>query len=445
MVARVLADLNDPFLRYCDYFSIHWQPVPTSLGDLTLAAFVTVFSPITALKAYFIVFAAGLWLSGHFYFKQLGHPGFAVILLLALLHSFYVFSAFLPFIGSIVLYPLLLGVIVGFPPGLRRSAWLAFILVALYGFHLVGAAVGCFTVVLFATNVRRPRVLWDELLAIVPCAGLVVYYAVTKPRDNGRLLFHGPLGQIKAYIGYSVWSLSPTSSWLFVVLLAVFTAAVVWHVRGGRIIHGRLLALSIMLLTIGLFMPYQIGGEFVVGPRTLPFAFVAAAGALKWDARFLRALIVFVCIFLAISSALNTAKALAVQASYRVFLSGMPAVKPGSNVLPIIEDLTLGGNKYVQPFNSVEDLYNIYRGGANPYVFAEPLVGNGANLLRAKYSLSPISKFSPNPQSVDYRALSKNYDYVICWGRLPTIKPAIAGEAPLVFENGLLSIYGRSP
>jgi hypothetical protein len=149
--------------------------------------------------------------------------------------------------------------------------------------------------------------------------------------------------------------------------------------------------------------------------------------------------------FLAISSALNTSKVLAVQRSYSLFLSGMPTVKPGSKLLPIIEDLTLGGNKYIQPFNSVEDLYNIYRGGANPYVFAEPLVGNGANLLRSKYAPGLISKFAPNAQRVDYRGVSKDYDYVICWGRLATIKPAIAREAPLVFEEGLLSIYGRSP
>ena len=445
MVARVLTDYDNPFLRYFDYFSIQWRPVPTALGDLTLAAFVRMFSPLAALKAYFIAFAAGLWLSGHFYFKQLGHPGFAVILLLPLLHSFYVFSAFLPFIGSIALYPLLLGVMIGFPPGLRRSAWLAVILVGLYGFHFVGAAIGCFTVVMFAVNVKRPRLLWDHLLSIVPCAGLILYYEVAKPRDTVPPLFHGPLGQIKAYIAYNVWSLSPTASWLFVALLALFTAAVARHALGGRIVHGRLLVLSIMLVIVGLFMPYQMGAAFVVGSRTLPFAFIAAGGALKWNPRLLRASIVLVCVFLAISSVLNTSKALAVQASYRVFLSGMPTVKPGSRVLPIIEDQTLGGNKYITPFTGVEDLYNIYRGGANPYVFAEPLVGTGGNLLRAKYDLSFAFKFSPHPWRQDYRGVSKNYDYIICWGRLPTIKPAIASEAPLVFENGLLSIYGRSP
>lgn len=444
MVARVLADFDNPFLRYSDYFSVHWRPVSTVLGDLTLAAFVRVFSPIAALKAYFIAFAAGFWLSGRYYLKQLGHSGLVVILLLPLLHSFYVFSAFLPFIGAIALFPLLLAVLIGSAPGLCRSAWLALILIALYGFHLVGAVVGCFAVVLFAINDRPPRLLWGQLLAIVPCAGLVVYYAVTKPRDAGPPLFHGPLGQIKAYIGYNIWSLSPTASYLFVALLALFTAAIVWQARGGTILHARLLVLSIMLVTIGLFMPYQIGGEFVVGPRTLPFAFIAAVGALKWNARFLRASTVLVCMFLAISSTLNTSKELAVQPSYRVFLSGMPTIKPGSKVLPIIEDLTLGGNKYIQPFNSVEDLYNIYRGGANPYVFAEPLVGNGANLLRSKYAPGIISKFARNSQRIDYRGVSKDYDYVICWGRLPAIKPTIASEAPLVFENGLLSIYSRS-
>ena len=440
MVARVLGYYADLLLRYRDYFSLHWRPVPTSLGDLTLAAFVRIFSPLAALKAYFIAFAAGLWLCGRFCLKRLGHPGFAVILLLPLLHSFFVFSGFLPFIGSIALYPLLLGVMIGFPPGYRRCVCLALILVGLYGLHLVGAVVGCFTVLLFAINLRQPRLLWDLLLAIVPCTGLIVFYQITKPHAVGPTLFHPPLAQIKAYIAYNVWSLSPTASWLFVVLLVLFTAAVVWHAFGGRIIHGRLLVLSTILVTVGLFMPYQIGAAFAVGSRTLPFAFIAAVGALQWDARLLRASLFLVCVFLAVSSASNTSKALAIQSSYRTFLSGLPAIEPGSKVLSIIDDLTAGGNKYIQPFNGVEDLYNIYRGGANPYVFAEPYVTTGGNLLRAEYARSFTSKFSPH-QLQDYRGVSKDYDYVICWGQLPAIKSAIASEAPLVFENGLLSIY----
>lgn len=445
MVARVLADYDNPAFRYFDYFTIHWRPVPTALADLLLAVFVKIFSPIAALKAFFVAIAVGLWLSSRFYLGQVGQHRFAVILLLPLLQSFWVFSAFLPFIGSIVLYPLLLGLLIGFPPGVTKSAWLALILVGMYGFHIVGAVIGCFTVLMFAVKLERPRLLWYQMLSIVPCAGLIAYYEITKPRDTVSPMFYGPMGQIKSYVAFNVWSLSPTATWLFVAVLVFFAFAFLWHVRGGRIVYWRLIFISLLLVIVGLLMPYQMGAATYIGARTFPFAFIAAMGALKWNERLLRVSIVLVCIFLVISSALNTSRALAVQTSLRVFLSGMAVVKPGSNVLPIIEDLSYGGNSYIQPFDGVEDLYNIYRGGANPYVFAVPFVGTGGNLLRAKYAPSLISKYSAHPQGVDYRGLSKDYDYIICWGQLPTIKRAIATEAPLVFENGLLSIYGKSP
>jgi hypothetical protein len=444
MVARVLADYNDPTLRYFDYFAIEWRPVPTSLGDLLLAAFVKIFPPIAALKAYFVAIAIGLWLGGRFYLRQAGQHRFAVILLLPLLQSFWVFSAFLPFIGSIVLYPLLLGLLTGFPPGVRKSAWLALILMGMYGFHIVGAAIGCFTVLMFAVRLKRPRVLWYEMLSVVPTAGLIAYYEITKPRDTAPPVFYAPIGQIKSYIGFNVWSLSPTATWLFVAVLFFFALVFLWHVRGGRMVCGRLIFVSLLLVIVGLFLPYQMGAGAYIGARTLPFAFIAAVGALKWNQRLLRASMVLVCIFLVISSALNTSRAFAVQTSLRVFLSGIAAVRPGSKVLPIIEDLNYGGNRYIQPFDGVEDLYNIYRGGANPYVFAEPFVGTGGNLLRAKYPLSFISKYSPHPQAVGYRGVSMEYDYIICWGQLPTIKRAIESESSLVFENGLLSIYSKS-
>ncbi len=446
MAARVLANYGNSLLGYYHYFQICWRPVPTALGDLTLTAFVKVFSPIAALKAYFIVFAAGLAWTGSFYLRRVGLPGCAVILILPLLHSFYVFSGFLPFIGSLVLYPLLLGVMTGTPAGPYKFVCLTLILVGLYGFHIVGAVVGCFSVAVCALNLRKLSFLGlvsshsESLLVILPSSGLIVYYAATKIHDTGRPLFHTPLGQIKAYIGYNVWSLSPIASWLFALFLAFLAGTVLWHIHAGRIVHNRLLLLSVMLVIIGCFMPYQVGAEFVVGPRTLPFALIAAVGALKWDARLFRASVVLSCVFVAISAASNTSNALAVQTSYRVFLSGTDAIKPGSKVLPIIEDLTLGGNQYIQPFSSIEDLYNIYRGGSNPYVFAEPYVGTGANLLRAKYAFKFLSKYTVH-EPIDYRRASEGYDYIICWGRLPTIKPEVATAAPLVFESGLLSIY----
>jgi hypothetical protein len=442
LAARVLANYSDPALHYSEHFSIQWRPTATVLGDLTLAGLIRLFDPIVAVKAYFVVFAAGLWLAGRFYFQRLGRPVHAVVLVLALLHSFFVFSGFLPFIGTIALYPLLLGVLVGYKPGFTKSVTLALVLLALFGFHVVGAAVGSFSVFLFSVDIRRKSFCWPEVLAIGPVAALLVYFKATKPPGTNTLYFHGPLGQIKAYIGYNVWTLSRTAGWVALLLLAGLAGLALWDALGARLAHPRLLALAAVLAAIGLVMPYQIGDVFIVGSRTLPFALIAAAGALEWNAARLRWAAAVICAFLALSSFLNTGKALAVQNSYRVFLSGLQAVKPGSRVLPIIEDISQGGNEYIEPFAGVEDLYPIYRGGSDPYVFAEPYVKTGGNLLRLKYRPTYTYKYSQIKP--DYRGATHDYDYILCWGELPTIKPVIEKEAPLVFQNGPLSIYGGS-
>jgi len=121
----------------------------------------------------------------------------------------------------------------------------------------------------------------------------------------------------------------------------------------------------------------------------------------------------------------------------------MPSVKLGSKILPIIEDVRFGGNEYMYPFNGVEDLYNVYRGGANPYVFADPIVRTGGNLLHATFSRSYTSKFLGGG-TPDYRGVSNDYDYIICWGCPPAVTAVIEREGLVVFKNGLLSVYQGS-
>jgi hypothetical protein len=440
MAARVLADYSNPILRYSEHFEIHWRPTATILGDLTLAGLVKIFDPLVAAKAYFVIFAAGLWLTGRFYFSRLGRPVPTAILLFPLLHSFFVFSGFLPFIGTIALYPLLLAVLLGYRASYVKSAALAVILLALFGFHVVGAAVGCFSVVFLSIDLERKTLASMDVFSILPVAGLLVYFKLTKPPGTNTLYFHGPLGQVKAYIGYNTWSLSRTAGWLALLLLAGLVGVALCDMVRGAVARPRLLVLAALLVGIGLVMPYQIGDVFIVGSRTLPFAFIAAAGALEWREVRLRGAAVAICIFLAISSFLNAQKILAVQESYRVFLSGLQAVQPGSRVLPIIEDIFQGGNEYIEPFAGVEDLYPIYRGGSDPYVFAEPYVKTGGNLLRLKYKPTYAYKYTTLPP--EYRGVANDYDYILCWGALPKVKPQIEKEAPLVFQNGPLSIYG---
>jgi hypothetical protein len=442
MVARIFADLRNPAFRYFDYFSIHWRPLSTILGDLSLALLVKVFGPVAALKAYYFASAAVLWLIGRRYLKALNHPAFAAMLFLPWIQSLYTFFGLLPFIAAVALYPLLLAIVINSAPAWRKSVSLAATLVLLYGFHVVGAAIGTFTVVIYSLSLKRPRVNWVQLSSLIPLCLLLFFARSSEYYSGGHTAFFNPLGQIKSYVAYNAWSLSSVATGAFLVMLVLFAFVAGWHIFQKRIRDPRLLLISVALVVIGLAMPYNLGAEFIVGSRTLPFAFIAAVGAIDWEKKLLHSALAAACACIAVSTVANTKKALAIQPAYRVFLSGLSVIRPGSMVLPVIENMNQGGNKYIQPFNSIETLYNIYRGGANPYVYAEPHVHTGGNLLHARYSDHNLDKFEPlNPAKIG--SVLGDYDYVICWGALPNMKPVVASQLTLLFENGPLSIYGQ--
>jgi len=48
-----------------------------------------------------------------------------------------------------------------------------------------------------------------------------------------------------------------------------------------RIVYWRLIFISLLLVIVGLLMPYQMGAATYIGARTFPFAFIAAMGALN--------------------------------------------------------------------------------------------------------------------------------------------------------------------
>ena len=441
-VARILASYHDPFLHYSEHFEVVWRPTATALANLTLAGLLQVFEPIVAVKAFFVIFAVGFWLSGQFYLQSLGARRHTAILLLPLIHSFYVFSGFLPFVGAFALYPLLLGVLFKFTPGRAKSAALALILVAQFGFHVVGAAIGCFTVFVCALNFQRKSIVWPDLLSVMPAAALLLYFYLSKPAETAKALYHGPLGQLKAYVAYNVNTLSPPAGWLAILLLAALALIALHDTIRRKVAHPRLLALAIVFVCIGLLMPYQIGSIFILGSRTLPFAVIATVGALEWTTTRFRWAATASCLMLAASAVLNTRAALDFQEPYRVFLSGMNVVRPGSRLLPIVGERPEFGTGYVGAFSGIEDLYTIYRGGSNPYVFSEPFVPTGGSLLRLKYAPAFALKYVDGPR--DYTGSAAVYDYILCWACLDADRRVVEKEARLLFENGSLSIYAGS-
>ena len=439
MVARVLSSYHEAKYRYASHFDISLAPRSSVLGELALTGLATFLDPFDAAKAYLALFIAGLWLAGRFLAVRSGQPAIAALLLLPLAHSGLVFLALMPFIVTIPLFAVLLGVLIGQPRGLVRSAWIGLLLLLLYGFHVFGLAAGCLAVVLFAFDRKdRWQVAWGDLLAMAPVLCLAGYFVLHDHGKSSRWIYQSPLGQLKVYLGYNAWSLSRVAGFLFIGIALTLAAWAAWQAYRQRR-RPRLLFLAAAMVVAGLLLPVQIADWYVVGSRTFPYVVVASLGFLRFSERSARIVAAVVLGFLTVSAGLNTRIALKVQDQYRVFLSGMPAVDYGSRILPIVEIPSSSNQGFIEPFTGIEDAYNIYRGGSNPYCSASPYIKTGGTILRSRYGLDYAYKLlDVTPQ---YTGVSRKYDYVVVYGKLPGVRQALAAEMCLAFSNGPLSVF----
>jgi hypothetical protein len=459
LVARVLSEYHSPVLAYSESFALDLRPRPTLLPILVLAGLMKVMDPFTAAKAFYVFLVVGLVASGRYLMRAVRAPPVAAVALLPLVHTTLVLGGVLPYATSIPLYPALLGVLLRTRPGWWRSVGLAVILLALYGCHIVSAAMGIFSViVLTARDGWREK--WRDFLALVPVAALLLAFLALKEGGGFRLYYYPLWGHVKFYLAMNVFGLSRLSGYLLLLLLLALGGGVLLRLL-RREASTQLTWLAIGLVIIGLLSPYMIGGWYIVGSRTLPFASVAAVASLRLRGWWVRSAIAGASVFLAVSGTLNSRAALAVQPLYQEFLSGLSVVEPGSRILPIIQDPTLGGTLYVQPFVGIEDAYNIDRGGSNPYAFAAPArhirpapavdtlpgrgaVGallTGATPLRFLYPTYYAYRFSSLPP--DYRGVFQVYDYVIMMGWQPEVAHVLETEGRLLHRRGQLFIYGR--
>lgn len=460
MVGRVIAAYRDPLLRYDRYFDVIFSARPTVLPELLLAGLEMFLRPLIALKAFIGGFVALLWLANWRMLRHVGAPFYAAVILLPLAQSFTAVMGMLPYVVSFALFPFLLAALMD----RRRTPWrvagLAGWLVLLYAFHIVGAAAGALAVVLFALQWKdgKLRVAWLDLAALAPVFVLALDFLIGRQHGQSSDFFYYPFWHhLRAYFGFNVSTLSRPTSFVFMaaILALAGTAVVQWR-RGHILAKPALLAL--LLTGIGFALPYKIGGWLYAGSRTLPFALIAAVASLNLKTRGWKIAAGGSMALLLMSSILNTRAALRVQPLYGEFLSGMETVSYGSAILPVIEDLTFGGNPLVAPFLDIEDLYNIERGGSNPYVFAEPFrapaqagahrpeggVMTGATLLRFKYPTFYTSKFSSIPANQrrwDLRGANRIYDYFLIYGDVPGAAKAIEAQARPIFSNGRLRIY----
>ncbi len=439
MVAHVLSSYHEAKYGYPNHFDLDLGPRPTVLGELVLAGLQKILDPFDAAKAYLALFTLGLWLAGRFLAVQSGHPALAGLLLLPLAHTGLVFLGFLPFIVTIPLFAVLLGVVIGQPSGPARWVWIGVLLLLLYAFHIVGLGIGCLAVILFAFDRKdRWQVAWGDLLAMAPAACLALYFVLHNRGQSARWIYLGPLGQIKAYLGHNAWTLSRPAGLLFIAMALTLGVWAAWQAYRERQ-RLRLLFLAAALIVAGILLPVQIADWYVVGARTLPFVVITLLAYLRFTERSAKIVAAVVLGFLAVSGSLNTRAALEVQEQFRVFLSGLPAVPYGARILPIVELPSAASRGFIDPFEGMDDAYSIYRGGSNPFSSARPFCKTGATILDSRYPLDYAFKYSD--VTPDYTGVSRKYGYVVVFGRLPGVRPVLAKEMCLSFSNGALSVY----
>ena len=452
-VAQVLAEYSNPLYRYDKAFELVLTPKSTVLGELALASLVKIAGAFPAARLYYVLFVAVLFLSAFYMARLLNAGVLLAICALPLAHTFFVFSGFLPFMGSLALYPLVPAFARRQPRGTSRI-FMAVLLIVIYGFHLMGAFAACFTAITLALLWNRA---WKEriadALATLPTAGLAAYFVLRESVPGKWIYAATPAAWLKAFLGYNVWGTSRIAGY-FLLALIVSLGLVLARQGWLRRADPGLLASAAGLTVLGLALPIEIGEEFVIGSRMLPFAIIAGLAAMGnvWNFRQWQRAAAPACLFLVISGILNTAAAFRVQPFYREFLSGAPAIEYGSRILPVIADLDLGGDEYIAPFTGIQDAYNILRGGSNPDCFAGPARGpaggagvrNGSMMLNFRYPQTYSFKFSS--AAPDFRGVSRDYDAVIIFGSTGRAAAALRDvphEMNLAFAEGRLAVYKR--
>ena len=450
MVAHVLNHYRDIDLNYREFFDVSYSTAPTMLAYVWLSFLQRMSGPFTGGKIYLVFFVLALWISQWFYLKKLKieDPSIIALASLPLAFSWYVYMGYMPFIMTLPLYLFLLGWWMSRPSSFLRSAVAGIILIVTYGFHVVGAAVGVFSILCPSVlpGVREKGV-WrrwlTDVLALCPLFVFLVIYLKLGEGPNVIVTYREPINTMKAFIGGTFGSLAEPVVWIGILGLGGFCITVLYIIFKRR--HNpSVLILSLSLCLIGLLMPYSLGSLWPAGPRLFPYAILSGIGLLNLQRYGRRIFIVVISVVMILMSFITIDKSHEVSKEYKQILSGVSKIEYGKRLLPIFIE-PHKGSRYTYPSLWVSVAYNIIRGGSQPYVFASPYVKTNATPLKFKsydaYGYAFL--FKESVEAKEYRGVSDDYDYVLIWGEDPGIQSVIGAEMRLVYLNSPLKIYGQ--
>jgi hypothetical protein len=448
-VARVYSAYDDPSFRFPEYFELNPRPVPTFLVTFLLALAMKVVAPFTAAKLFLVASTLGFWYFARGMFRAAGAPASAALLVLPLSNSGFVFSGYVGYNASVAFYPALLWILVSRLRGAARFCAITASLLVLYGFHIVGWAIGCMTVAVFAVaplaglepgEPRRRGIRWLDLAAPLVTVPLFLFFSAPSSQSYPSI-WYGPLGQIKALIAYTAMATTrPSAIPMLAGILALLAASLwcLWRRAADR----RLFLIGGLLLVAGLLLPWEYGNWSPVAPRVLPPALIAIAGGLRFSLRGWRIAALSAVLVMMPLCALNTRAVLAEQITYREFMAGIPSVAYGSRILPVIENWGGGWNALTSPHFGMEDTYNLARGGTNPMMYAYPDLKTGAYLLTYRQAQPDSGYKWDRHLDPHLEGSSRHSDYVVLFG-FQGQREVLAREMDLCYAGGRLAVFGR--
>jgi hypothetical protein len=454
LVARIINDYNDPLFRFSDYFVIEWHLAPAMLFYLVLAVMQKVFGYFWDARVYLTLWIIALWLSVWYLSKVRGNsnPWLPALLVLPLAFNWYVYGGALPFLMTIPLFTLTVAIWEGvWKPIVKISLmWILFLL--LFGFHIVGAAAAAAVILIIATYQvfieKKPfQQLTLAIISVLPAPALAGIYLFGGHAPNAKIEYGSFLTQVIDVIKFTSSSLDDLTAGLLLLWLALlgFIAVFRWRDLIGT---GQMIVSIAFLLALSIAMPRTLGSLWPAGPRLIPFVIVLFCATVPWSKSHKLIVVTLSVLLIAGMSFTTVRHTIEIDKGYRDYLSAANIVQPGKSILPILVD-PHESSKWTAPYWFLISAYTVMRGGANPYVFADPHVQTGASPLRYRRP-SQDRKYAflyddiNNSQAVNYKGVSCCYDYILLWGVSPEIEAVLGNEMKKVHAQGKGTLFARN-
>jgi hypothetical protein len=449
LVARIIAEYENPIFKFSEYFDIEWKWAPTSFFYLLFVSLQKIVGPIWEARIYLTAWVALTWLSTRYLSNVRGQqdPWLPALAVLPITFCWYAYKGFLPFLMTIPIFNF--AVAAWFKPwrALYKIPILWALLSLLYGFHIVGSSAAAAVIVVFACvqvliYKDTPKHLVVAGIAVAPIPIFTGLFLFGGSGPSSHFVYTDLLNTFVDIIKFTCASLSHQAT--LTMLLWIGLIGCLCLIRWRHLVGDILFTGVLTLVLLAFIMPQSLGSLWPAGPRLFPYVILLVIACLPWS-DFPRVPAVLTCMMLLVLLCSSTVyHALSINKGLRDFLGGISVIEPGKRILPLLIDAN-DGSRWVDPYWALISTYTLIKGGSHPYVFATPHIKTGA---------SPLKYRSPNDRKYaflydadhiasDYIGVSDYYDYVLIWGRASELHATIGREMEILYVQGKATLFAR--